>query len=115
MRKKFLVIGDDARQENLARLYGTIAFKESDKDLKKQIKHSNIIILPIGTNNENITSNIIKYSKKGSIIFGGNLSTNFIEPLAKKGCKTFDILKNKKICVNLCPKAVLSVCYSRLS
>jgi len=94
-RKTYLILGDDARQENLAKLCGTIPFKGIDKDLKKQIKHSNIIVMPIGQSNENIMPELTKHTQNNSFIIGGNLSFDFVMNLTKKGCNPIDILDNK--------------------
>ena len=115
MRKKYLIIGDDARQEYLAKFYETIPFNGTDKDLKKQIRHNNIIILPIGVIDENINTSLIKYAKKGSTIISGNLSCNFIEALARKGCKILDVAKNKKFAEQNAIPTVLEIEQGKLA
>ena len=91
---KYLIIGDDARQENLAKLFWTISFRETEKDLKKQIKNSNVIVTPICTANENIILNLKKYAKKGTKIFGGGFQTDFEEIMKQKKCSVYDITKD---------------------
>jgi dipicolinate synthase subunit A len=45
--KEMLIIGNDNRQEILAQMYGANLISEDNKNLKKLIKKSDIIILPL--------------------------------------------------------------------
>ena len=75
MKKKYLIIGEDERQIQLAKLYKTKAISEDDKAIANKTKKSDIIIIPISAPSEKL-ENLLINTKKNALIFGGNASNN---------------------------------------
>ena len=89
--KKYLVIGGDERQKRLAEFYGVECRGEGDKRLKRQIKKSDIIIIPLGNISENLAGLLRKYVKKNTIVIGGDF-------VLERG-RAINLMKNEELSI----------------
>jgi len=84
---KYLVIGEDDRQRELAALFEIEAKSEDSAE----IKEAAIIIIPIGKPSETLEKLLISNVKKEAIIFGGNISDELRQGIVQSDAKFYSI------------------------